>query len=390
MNELDKIGQSSFTFDVINCDVHFKMFRYNPKANYQPNGGRYLQILSGKDLYKQTIVISTRSHNDTFPARFPNIFVDYPLGQMCVGDKLWTNWNKAPMQLWQTQLNFAVFCASSACGVSLAHLNYTKHPMIRSVYRFHVRRILKKLQVPLPHETGFNAADNPYTESEFFKICEDYRVPNDPMRYRDEKFYWSYQRGIGWPDDYLDPDSMTWWIIEKSVGFTDIGLLRILESVRTYAYLILISQASARSGIVGNTASALTAQSAFLNNFENIVNRRVDICEDVKRYQDTLSYASSKVDYSVGESIYMLPSDITLKIRLGTAGYNNKILFSDEKFILGKNEKVSSLEAPVMKSHKGSNVVTQTAVTHRDSETAVTHKDLEKRRLLPTKKRKLL
>ena len=30
------------------------MFRYNPKANYQPNGGRYLQILSGKDLYKQT------------------------------------------------------------------------------------------------------------------------------------------------------------------------------------------------------------------------------------------------------------------------------------------------------------------------------------------------
>ena len=32
------------------------MFRYNPKANYQPKGGRYLQILSGKDLYKQTIV----------------------------------------------------------------------------------------------------------------------------------------------------------------------------------------------------------------------------------------------------------------------------------------------------------------------------------------------
>ena len=132
---------------------------------------------------------------DTFPARFPNIFVDYPLGQMRVGDKLWTNWNKAPMRLWQTQLNFAVWCASSACGVSSEHLNYTKHPMIRSVYRFHiyyhVRRILKKLQVPLPHETGFNAADNPYTESEFLKICEDYRVPNDPMRYRDEKFYWS-------------------------------------------------------------------------------------------------------------------------------------------------------------------------------------------------------
>ena len=129
----------------------------------------------------------------------------------------------------------------------------------------------------MPHETSFNAADNPYTESEFFKICEDYRVPNDPMRYRDEKFYSTYQCGISWPDDYIGLDSMTWWIIEKSVGFTDIGLLRISESVRAYAYLILSSQASARSSIVGNMASALTAQSAFLNNFENVVNRRVDI-----------------------------------------------------------------------------------------------------------------
>ena len=172
---------------------------------------------------------------------------------------------------------------------------------------------------------------------------------------------------------------MTRWIIETSVGFTDVGLLRISESVRAYAYLILSSQASARSGIVGNTASALTDQSAFFNNFEDIVDRRVNIQEDIKHYQDTLSYTFSKVDYSIGESIYMLPSNMELKIKTGTVRYNNKILVSDEKFILGKNEKVSSLEAPVMKSHKGSNVVTQTAVTHKDSETAVTHKDLEKK-----------
>ena len=75
----------------------------------------------------------------------------------------------------------------------------------------------------------------------------------------------------------------------KSVGFTDIGLLRISESVRAYACLILSSQASATSGIVGNTASALTAQSAFLNNFEDIVNRKVDVREDIKHYQNTLS-----------------------------------------------------------------------------------------------------
>ena len=62
------------------------MFRYNSKANYQPNGGRYLQVLSGKDLYKQTIVVSPRgaSSKDTFPARFPNIF-----SIICWGKCVW-------------------------------------------------------------------------------------------------------------------------------------------------------------------------------------------------------------------------------------------------------------------------------------------------------------
>ena len=50
------------------------MFKSNPKAN----GGQYLQILSGKDLYKQMIVVSikridTFSSDDMFPASFPNI-----------------------------------------------------------------------------------------------------------------------------------------------------------------------------------------------------------------------------------------------------------------------------------------------------------------------------
>ena len=101
------------------------------------------------------------------------------------------------------------------------------------------------------------------------------------------------------------------------MSFTDVGLLRISESIRAYAYLILSSQASARSSIIGNTASSFTAQSAFLNNFENVVNRRVEIRGDIKHYQDTLRYASSKVDYSVGEHLYMLPSDMELRIKTG-------------------------------------------------------------------------
>ena len=89
----------------------------------------------------------------------------------------------------------------------------------------------------------------------------------------------------------------------------------------------------------------MTAQAAFLNNFENVVNCSVNIQEDIKHHQESLSYASSKVDYSVGENIFMLPTNMELRIRSGTVGYNNKILVSDKKFNLGKNDEVNSLKA---------------------------------------------
>ena len=87
--------------------------------------------------------------------------------------------------------------------------------------------------------------------------------------------------------------------------------------------------------------NALTAQQAFLNNFKNVMNHRVDIREDIKHYQNTLSYASSKVDYSVGDSIYTLLSDMNLNIRLGTAGYNNEIHVSHSKLYLGINDAIN-------------------------------------------------
>ena len=134
-------------------------------------------------------------------------------------------------------------------------------------------------------------------------------------------------------------------------------------------------------------ASSLTAWSAFLNNVENIVNHRVDIRKDIKRYQDALSYASSKVDYSVGENLFMLPSDMELRIKTGTVGYNNKILVSDGNFSLGKNDEVNAglakseeetvtkqmttIHKVVMKAPKPPAPVEKAIITHEDEKLAV-------------------
>ena len=229
-------------------------------------------------------------------------------------------------------VEFCSVCTSSACGVISKHSSHKKHSMARSLYQFqvyyHVRKILKRLQVPLPHEAGFNAADNPYTSEEFLKKSEDCGVPHDSMRYREEKFYWTYSE-CELASDYISPDSMLDWIIEKYPGFTKVGLYRISESVRNYAYLILNLQASARSSIIANTASASTAQRAFLNNFKNVVICRVDIEEDIKCYQTLLVTHLAKL---------IIAWEKTL------VNYNNKIFISDSKFVLRKNDKINTLK----------------------------------------------
>ena len=123
-------------------------------------------------------------------------------------------------------------------------------------------------------------------------------------------------------------------------------------------------------------ASALTAQKAFLNNFKDIVNCRVGIQEDIKHYQDTLSYASSKVDYSVGENIYMLPSDMNLNIRSGTIrGIMIKFSFLMENLSLGRNDKVSAgftntlstkISHTVTQPTKESNLAQKPTITHEE------------------------
>ena len=80
---------------------------------------------------------------------------------------------------------------------------------------------------------------------------------------------------------YINETSFSRWIIEKSDGLTTLGLQKLSESVIHYAYLILMSQTSTRGQIVGIESRNVDAQRMFLNSFENIVNRRVNIPEDI-------------------------------------------------------------------------------------------------------------
>ena len=243
------------------------------------------------------------------------------------------------MKLWETQLNFAVHCATSAIGISTEHLN-AKEPLVRSLYRFHVyyhvRRILKRMLVPTPSEEGFDKYNNTYNLKEVRRIGDEYGCSTKSLHIYKNSTY--FER-TGMPSTHFNYAHNNWsrWIMNSSHGFTKHGLEKISDSIRAYSYLVLTSQSAARHAILGKNAQAITAQRLFYDNLEDVINKSVSLQDDIARYQNVLKYARSSLDYSVGEGLYMLPSDMLLKpLNQVIDGYNDKIVLNTSGHALGR------------------------------------------------------
>lgn len=171
-------------------------FQFNSGAKYKAGG--YPRSLTANNL---TFLMITVAPNKVFFARLPDIWRQYRL------PKVKTNataqaWNSAPMQFWQNQLNFAVWGATTGCGVSFNdHLNGPyghSTPLIQSVYLFHVyyttRRILTELKCALPQDPSWTPLNNPYDQRAYERICQEFGV--DPKTDWRQKEY-PHSSGLG-------------------------------------------------------------------------------------------------------------------------------------------------------------------------------------------------
>ena len=287
------------------------------------------------------------------------------------------------MRFWQNQLNFAVWCATTGCGAGFNnHLN--DKSMVGSLFRFHVyyqtRRILFEMSVALPQDTNWNAFDNSYNRSAYERISKEFNVDiNSDWRqkqsenqglgriynYYTHKGYFPFDHGVEYDNksfsftqptsndiihiDYIaqgDEANSAWttFILDNSKGFTRAGVERINDSIRTYCWAILGSQSQTRTDILG-TGTAFDAQKQFLANIEDAINSPVDLPSQIARYQSTLKYARSKVDFAYGIGLYMSPSN--MELRIGTiTNYNNKIVIANKGNTLGLNGETNSEPVP--------------------------------------------
>ena len=152
-------------------------YRFNSEVSYEA-GGVYPTLATAEDLTKIQIVVKT--DGSAFPASFPDsIFRSY-VGQPVNSDKVVEAWKSNPMQFWQNQVNYAVWCATTGCGVSWGdHLEVTD-PLARSLFRFHacfqVRRILAELQTPLTQDRAHDPHDNPFDRRAYERLCDEFGV----------------------------------------------------------------------------------------------------------------------------------------------------------------------------------------------------------------------
>ena len=78
-----------------------RIYKYNSDASYKPNGGRYLQIMSAKDLYIQNITMAEYDgHSDSFQVKFPNVFTNYLLGAVRDEDQRFKDWYLYKFTIW--------------------------------------------------------------------------------------------------------------------------------------------------------------------------------------------------------------------------------------------------------------------------------------------------
>ena len=361
-----------------------------------------LKSIRLREQLKRLNIYPTPSDSFSVPVRdiFTNTVIKH------TSSKETHEWLNGPnMKYWTQQLNFAVWCATTGCGVSLRLLleekmggiDLTDHelklpPQIRAILWFHVyftiRRILFQMggiqsSVALPGDPTFNEKDNRYDIPSYERIRKEFNAPTNA----DFRFNYGTNHGLGkvyiwvtghgpqstyadYPGHFKFSDeggegtkgNLLQYIINEgswnqyeyfltrvSNGLTNAGQARLNQSIEALVYCVLGAQVNVRSGILGNTGSAQEARREFLVLFEDSI-KQPDISKSVQRFQLAVQEAKVKLDLAVSPGTWLMPSRMVINTE-STIGYNNRLKRVEPSMKLGVNTDVNSKSVPVGIKH---------------------------------------
>ena len=337
------------------------------------------------------------SPTDKFEIKFRYIFVDTVLTHY--SGKEARRWLLGPnMNLWSQQLNWAVWCSTAGCGISSRILFQDKmadgvHDLtdsklhlprqIRSFFWFHVnfttRRLLFELggiqnTFALPGDPTFNKNNNRYDLPSYNRLCNEFKIdPDTDFRFGKgsnnglgEVFiYYTNEGYVKTPYDYLNKTmkfsddggkaengnlipyientlaekQYEYFIPSDSHGLASAGLSRINQSIEVFVFCILGAQVNARSGITGNSGSAVEVRREFLALLEDSI-RKPNISASIQRFQLAVQEARVKLDLAISPGTWLLPSRMVINTA-SQIGYNIDLRRASPQMQLGVNDNVN-------------------------------------------------
>ena len=343
------------------------------------------------DIFNKQVKIYV-TPTDYFTTKFRQIFTKTQIKFTTA--KYARKWLAKPdISFWPQQLNFALWCATTGCGVSremlFSNSSLKLSDQIRTFYQFHVyyttRKILYEMggiqsKNALPDDPAFNQQENPYDVASYKRLCAEFGI--DPIT--DFRFTYGQNHGLGYvnimysdgpfaqkkwqypPADLSNPSSQRLkgdggttdnntiafirndqgadkqfkhFVPNQTSGFTLNGLGRINRSIEAFGYCILGAQANTRSSILGNLGTARNTQTEFLVLIEDAL-RTLAVSSGPVKYQNAIEATKVQLNFAVGRGVLLLPSRMIINME-SVVGYSNNLRRATDDMKLGVNNHVN-------------------------------------------------
>ena len=109
------------------------------------------------------------------------------------------------------------------------------------------------------------------------------------------------------------------------------------------------------------------------------IKSQFSIPESITKYEESITKTNSKIDYVVGIGLYMMPTDLVLKVG-SIQRYNNNIVVAKEGMAIGHNENLNSdtKAVPIIVSTPVANVIKNgSTMSHADQNRTPSNEDFQ-------------
>ena len=279
------------------------------------------------------------------------------------------------------------YCATYLCGISTQHF-MTEDPLIATIAKYHFYFLMTKF-LRSPEKLNTLMTDDHYAlirkhipvkyiwKSEFDQTKEridiwfnkhrrgtvkDYRVS---MSKYGGQIGIHYMRRMG--RTFYSLGDYGLFVAQKSNGLTPLGQLLFQQSVESFVYSVLGSQAATRWLIVGQKAKSLQTQVEFKKIVRDTI-REGDQTVTIGNMRKAIADTHVILNTAITPGMILIPGDLVI-LTEKIPGYNNILTVADSTMKFGLNNKVNKNPDPPqgvrkMRTPPKSEIKTQHDDTH--------------------------